>query len=177
MTPSPTELTGSDLIGTGLDAVFDHAAVAAPRLLDLLPFYRDLLGGQIQNGGDNPRVGYRAMQLGFRDGSKVEIMEPLPGSTFFDRFFARGGGLHHVTFKVPELHVALEALTAAGWPTTGLFVDSDDWKEVFLHPRDAQGVLVQLAQARPGYPPPPGDLTVERILDGRGENGNGIPSV
>lgn len=176
MKPPPTDLRG-ELASAGVDAVFDHTAVAARRLLDLLPFYRNLLGGKIANGGDNPRVGYRAMQLAYRDGSKIELMEPLPGSTFFDRFFARGGGLHHVTFKVADIGLAIDALEAGGWPTTGLFLDSDDWKEVFLHPRDASGVLVQLAQARPGYPPPPGDLTVEQVLAGRGECGNGIPSI
>lgn len=60
-------------------------------------------------GGDNPRVGYRALQLAFPDDRRIELMEPHPGSAFFDRFFRRtgGGGMHHVTFMVDDIHRAL----------------------------------------------------------------------
>jgi methylmalonyl-CoA/ethylmalonyl-CoA epimerase len=160
----------------GLAAQLDHAAVAAPRIRELLPLYRDLLGGQLLNGGDNPRVGYRALQLEFPVGGRIELMEPLQGSTFFDRFFARGGGLHHVTFKVDDIQAAIDAVKEIGYTPTGVYLDSPDWREAFLHPREAAGVLVQLAQAAPGFPPPPGDMTVEDILAGHGADGDGIPS-
>jgi methylmalonyl-CoA/ethylmalonyl-CoA epimerase len=174
MTPDP--LADSTAALSALGARFDHAAVAAPRLRDLLPLYRDLLGGVIQNGGDNQRVGYRALQLGYTDGSRIELMEPLGGSTFFDRFFARGGGLHHVTFKVDDIRAAIDGLAAVGLTPTSVYLDDELWREVFVHPREGHGVLVQLAQTAPGYPPPPGQLTVEQVLAGRGENGNGVAS-
>ena len=160
-----------------LDARFDHAAIAAPRIRDLLPLYADILGGRIINGGDNTRVGYRALQLAYADGSKIELMEPLAGSTFFDAFFAsRGAGLHHVTFKVDNLDDALDRLRAAGIPLTGLYRDDPAWQEVFIHPRDASGVLVQIAQSVPGAWSNPGDLTIDAVLAGRGEQGTGEPS-
>ncbi len=160
----------------GLDARLDHVAVAARRIRDLLPLYHQMLSARFINGGDNVRVGYRALQLEYSDGSKIELMEPLEGSTFFDRFFARGGGLHHVTFKVDDIHAAVEAARDLGFEPTGLYIDDPDWQEVFLHPKQANGVLVQLAQPAPGYPPPPGNLTLEHVLAGQGWTGNGIPS-
>lgn len=175
-------MTGSDPVasvveGVALDAHFDHAAVAAPRIRDLLPLYADILGGRIINGGDNTRVGYRALQLAYADGSKIELMEPLAGSTFFDAFFAsRGAGLHHVTFKVGDLDGALDRLRATGIPLTGLYRDDPLWQEVFIHPRDASGVLVQIAQAAPGAWSDPGDLTIEAVLAGHGDQGTGEPS-
>jgi methylmalonyl-CoA/ethylmalonyl-CoA epimerase len=165
-----------DLAEAGVVAQLDHAAVAAPSIRELLPLYRDLLGGRLLNGGDNPRVGYRALQLEFPAGGRMELMEPLQGSTFFDRFFARGGGLHHVTFKVDDIHAAIEAVKEIGYTPTGVYLDSPDWREAFLHPREAAGVLVQLAQAAPGFPPPPGDMTIEDILAGEGAYGDGVPS-
>jgi methylmalonyl-CoA/ethylmalonyl-CoA epimerase len=162
--------------GIDRDAVFDHAAVAAPRIRDLLPLYVGVLGGRIVNGGDNQRVGYRALQLEFPDGSRIELMEPLAGSSFFDKFFKRGGGLHHVTFKVADIRAAIERMEAAGIPLTGAFLDDPNWREVFVHPREASGVLVQLAQAAPGYPPRPGNLTIDDVLAGRGATGTGEPS-
>jgi methylmalonyl-CoA/ethylmalonyl-CoA epimerase len=43
-----------DLELDGLEVTFDHTAVVAPRIRDLLPIYRDLLGGRhLGGGGDN----------------------------------------------------------------------------------------------------------------------------
>jgi methylmalonyl-CoA/ethylmalonyl-CoA epimerase len=127
-------------------------------------------------GGDNVRVGYRALQLSYRDGTRFELMEPTRGSTFLDSFFTRGGGLHHVTFKVVDLQAAVRAAEAAGLTVVGLYADDPHWKEAFLHPRSASGVLVQLAEATPGFPPATPHVTLEDVLAGRGIPGNGEPS-
>ncbi len=160
-------------------AVFDHAAIAARRLRDLLPLYQDILGGEFLAGDDNTRVGYRALQLRYPDGSRIELMEPLTGSTFFDKFFAgRGEGLHHVTFKVPDIHAALAVLERHGVPTTGVYLDDPNWLEVFVHPKVANGVLVQIAQVGRSTPVSEwgGGVSMDELLAGRGLNGNGVPS-
>lgn len=159
----------------GVDARFDHVAVAAPRIRDLLPIYHEMLGGRVVVGGDNPRVGYRALQLAYPDDRRVELMEPLPGSTFFDRFFRRtgGGGVHHLTFLVPDIHEALRVVEAGGFTPTSVFLENPDWREVFLHPKESFGTLIQLVQAnkQPWRPP-----TLEDVLAGRGRGGIGTPS-
>jgi methylmalonyl-CoA/ethylmalonyl-CoA epimerase len=163
----------------GLDVHFDHTAVAAPRIRDLLPIYRDLLGGRhLGGGGDNLRAGYRTLQLTYGNGGKVELMEPLAGSTFFDSFFelTRGrGGVHHLNFHVSDIDAAVAKLTERGYRLHGLNLSDPRWQEVFLHPKEAHGVLIQLA--KPG-PREPGEErpTLEDVLAGRGRNGNGIPS-
>jgi methylmalonyl-CoA/ethylmalonyl-CoA epimerase len=160
-------------------AVFDHAAIAARRLRDLLPLYQGILGGEFLAGDDNQRIGYRALQLRYPDGTRIELMEPLAGSTFFDKFFAgRGEGLHHITFKVPDIHAALAVLERHGVPTTGVHLDNPDWLEVFVHPKVANGVLVQIAQAGRSGPIEDwgGGVSLEDLLAGRGLNGNGVPS-
>lgn len=167
----------TDTVLESCAAVFDHAAIAAHRLRDLLPLYQDVLGGEFLAGDDNQRVGYRALQLGYPDGTRIELMEPLAGSTFFDRFFAgRGEGLHHITFKVPDIHNALTVLERHGLATFGVYLDDPHWKEVFLHPKNVNGVLVQLAQASPVATWGGDDQTLEKLLAGQGLNGNGIPS-
>jgi methylmalonyl-CoA/ethylmalonyl-CoA epimerase len=173
MTPALPDTGDLEALG---HAVFDHAAVAAPRIRDLLPLYAGILGGELINGGDNARVGYRALQLGFPDGSRIELMEPLRDSPFFDRFFARGGGLHHVTFKVDDIGAAIARLEAAGVPLTGVYLDDPEWREAFVHPRDGHGVLVQIAEAAPGFPSMPEGMTIEDVLAGRGDNGTLIES-
>ncbi|MEV4368140.1 VOC family protein [Nonomuraea sp. NPDC049637] len=168
-----------DLELDGLDVTFDHTAVAAPRIRDLLPIYRDLLGGRhLGGGGDNRVSGYRTLQLTYSNGSKVELMEPLTGSTFFDSFFelTRGrGGVHHLNFHVGDMDAAVARLTARGYRLHGLNRADMRWQEVFLHPKEAHGVLIQLAC--PGLrDPDEARPTLAEVLAGRGRNGDGIPS-
>ncbi|MEV0593799.1 VOC family protein [Nonomuraea cavernae] len=168
-----------DLELDGLEVTFDHTAVAAPRIRDLLPIYRDLLGGEhLGGGGDNRVSGYRTLQLTYANGGKVELMEPLSGSTFFDTFFelTRGrGGVHHLNFHVNDIEAAVARLSGRGYRLHGLNIGDVRWKEVFLHPKEAQGVLIQLAQ--PGRRDPDDwRATLEEVLAGQGRNGNGIPS-
>jgi methylmalonyl-CoA/ethylmalonyl-CoA epimerase len=174
VTATESKLPRPDL-PAALQARFDHIAVAAPRIRDLLPLYQGLLGGQFALGGDNTRVGYRALQLRYPDDRRVELMEPLPGSTFFERFFARtnGGGMHHLTFLVPDIHAALAEVVTGGWTPTAAFLDNPRWREVFLHPRETSGTLVQLVQAAKGGAR---SFTLEDVLAGRGASGTGTPS-
>jgi methylmalonyl-CoA/ethylmalonyl-CoA epimerase len=175
-TPAPEPAADGALLA-GLDAVFDHAAHAAHRIRDLLLLYGELLGGRFLNGGDNPRTGYRVVQLGFRDGTKVELMEPLGGSSFLDSFLASRphGGLHHLTFKVTDIHAALRRLEELGLTATGVNFDNPNWRELFVHPRQGFGALIQLAQQGPQPWGRPG-LTLDDVLAGRGPNGDGRPS-
>ena len=149
----------------GVEARFDHVAHAARSIRSLLPLYRDLLGGVFVGGGDNPAVGFRAAQLRFSNGARVELLQPLEGSTFLDSFFRRNGegGLHHVTFKVDDIEVALAAARASGREPFGVNLGWPQWREFFLHPRDASGALIQLASSAAGWdpataPPPPFSL-------------------
>lgn len=129
-------------------ARYDHTAVAGPSLAPLVAFYRDVLGGQFVYGEVLP-IG--AVTAVFRLGEgRIELMAPTPGSTFFDRFFqATGGrgGPHHITFAVDDIDAAVAVLDAHGVAHFGLSHDIEGvWSEVFVHPRDNGGTLVQLAQ-------------------------------
>src|SRR5262249_25699888 len=52
----------------------------------------------------------------------------------------------HLTFKTPDLEAALEEARRAGFTPVGIYLDDPDWKEAFLHPKQACGIVVQLAQ-------------------------------
>lgn len=158
-----------------VDATFDHVAMAVPRIVDALPLYRDLLGGEFFTGGDNVRLGYRGVQLSYA-GGKVEILEPLAGSSFLDTFFEKRpiGGLHHVTYLVSDLRSAIATTEAAGFTVHGEHTEDARWQEVFVHPKQANGLLLQLAQSGPGYGRDP--FTLHDVLAGHGNLGDGRPS-
>jgi methylmalonyl-CoA/ethylmalonyl-CoA epimerase len=131
----------------GLDATFDHVAHATRSIASSLPVFRDLLGGRFVRGGENPMTGFRAIQLMYRGGGRVELIEELEESGFLRSFFAKNpeGGLHHLTYKVPDIHLALERVRAAGIEPFGVFVEHPSWQEMFLHPKVTGGTLIQLA--------------------------------
>src|SRR5439155_25424500 len=75
-----------------------------------------------------------------------------------------GPGPHHLTSKVPDLAGALDDVRDAGFHPVGVDVSDRTWKEAFLHPAEACGVVVQLAQpSGAGWKtPPPHGFPTER---------------
>jgi len=127
---------------------FDHIAIALPRMADAMPFVVGVLGGVPSFGMD--AGAYRFGQWKFANGGRLELLEPLGADGFLHRFIARhGSGVHHVTFKVPSLAEACARAEARGYEIVGRNEDNRYWKEAFLHPRQAQGVVVQLAETAP----------------------------
>jgi methylmalonyl-CoA/ethylmalonyl-CoA epimerase len=152
---------------TDLGAVFDHTAHAVPSIRAVLPLYRDLLGGRLAGGGFNDWGGHLAVHYTFPDGGRLELLEPIqPHAPSVGRFLERNprGGLHHLTFKVHDIHQALRSVAATGIEPFGTRTEDENWKETYLHPRHTGGVLIQLAQAGPGIPPP-FDGPIETVLD------------
>lgn len=161
--PSPELASNLDLTH---QAVFDHAAHAVPDARTAAIIYRDVLGGEFLYGGENTRVGFRGVVFGFRNGGKVEIIAPLPGSTFLDGFFKRSniGGLHHLTFRVPHLRQTIADAEEAGHKVFGIYEDDPNWKEAFIHPREASGALLQFVQAPEGHPRRDPSHLLEQLL-------------
>jgi methylmalonyl-CoA/ethylmalonyl-CoA epimerase len=133
----------------GLDATFDHVAHATRSIKGSLPIFRDLLGGRFLGGGENPLTGFRSIQLVYGGGGRVELIEELEGSGFLGSFFRKhpDGGLHHLTYKVPDMAMTLERVQAAGIEPFGVFLDNPHWQEMFLHPKVTGGTLIQLAHS------------------------------
>ena len=93
----------------------DHTAVAVHDFESVLPFYRDLLGGEVVFGRDVPANNYKFLQLRYPNGAQVELIAPLGESGFMHDFLAKHGeGPHHLTFLVADLRVAVAAAREAG---------------------------------------------------------------
>ncbi len=138
-------------MSAGIDANLDHLAVAAETSDELWPRYRTDLGGAWLAGG--PDFGFASAQVRYANGMKIEVLAPdgWERNDFLRRFLdRRGPGPHHMTFKVPDIVAALAAVEAAGYRPVGVNLEHADWKEAFLHPKDAPGIVVQLAQSSGG---------------------------
>lgn len=140
--------------------LFDHIAIALPRMTDAASFLSTELGGVPDAG--QPSDAFTWGTYRFEGGGSIEIMEPRGRSGFLHRFLAeRGPGIHHVTFKVPSLAEACARAEAVGYGIVARDDSDPEWKEAFLHPKQALGILVQFAEpgpphagSRPMTPPP-----------------------
>jgi len=137
---------------------FDHIAVAQHRIADLAPFLGGVLGGVPDYGA--PSGAYQWGQWRFANGGRIEVLEPVGADGFLHRFLGRyGPSVHHVTFRVPSLEATCARARAHGYDIVGYDASDPHWKEAFLHPKQALGIVVQFAEARAGgsrrWQPPP----------------------
>jgi methylmalonyl-CoA/ethylmalonyl-CoA epimerase len=152
-----------------LPADLDHVAVAVEHWTDAWPRYLGDLAGEWLAGGRGP--GFSPSQVRYphpERSMKVEVLEPslVELNDFLRRFLDRSGpGPHHLTFKVPDLAAALEVIRSRGYEPIGVDLSNDEWKESFIHPKDACGIVVQIAQASGDMPTEMDGPVVEPRVD------------
>ena len=128
-------------------AIFDHIAFGVPSIDAMPVFIAERLGGRPYARG--PGLGFLWKQWQFAGGGVLEVLEPAGAhGGFLHRFLdRRGPGIHHVTFKVPDIRTAMERARVQGYDVVGFDDSLPGWKECFLHPKQAQGIVVQLAES------------------------------
>jgi methylmalonyl-CoA/ethylmalonyl-CoA epimerase len=139
----------ADSLGSVIER-FDHVSMAVNDIEAAAPLIT-LLGGTYFDGGTNPWGDFRWVQYDLPGTGRLELIAPLNSDPdhFIQRFLTeRGEGLHHLTFKVYDINQAVARSTEMGFTVTGFDDRLPDWKEAFIHPKSAHGVLIQLAEFR-----------------------------
>jgi len=127
----------------------DHVALGLHSIADAEPFLEGTLGGTRAGGFDgSPPFGF--LQWVFSGEGRIEVIYPIGDDGFLHRFLARGGPrVHHVTFKVSSLDEMLGRATALGYAIASQDRSDPYWQEAFLHPKQAQGIVIQLVEQEP----------------------------
>ena len=135
----------------------DHIAIALPRIADAPSVLVAVLGGVPERM--RPAGAFRWASWTYAGGGRIEILEPTGADGFLHRFLAaHGPGVHHVTFKVPDLDAICRRAERHGYGIVGRDESDPTWKEAFFHPKQALGLVVQLAEAGTAPPGDPGVL-------------------
>jgi len=126
----------------------DHIAVVVQDLDAALGVYRDALGLPLMRVEDVSSEGVKAAFLALPEGAgEVELVQPTDGESGIGRYLAaRGEGLHHICFRVDNIEAVVAHVTACGMQVVEPepCVGGEGRKYVFIHPKAACGVLVEL---------------------------------
>jgi methylmalonyl-CoA/ethylmalonyl-CoA epimerase len=128
---------------------FDHVSVAVPKIEEGYALFRDVLGAKVITPkvmGSDERFSWSELELA---GLKLELIQPEGRDSFVRRFLDGGGSkVHHLTFEVQDLERAVVELEGRGLRLLGRDADDPDWKIAFIHPKSANGVLIQLFERK-----------------------------
>ncbi len=129
----------------------NHVAIVVPDLAAAGAKYRDLLGAEVHAPQDLPEHGVTVVFV-ILDNSKIELMAPLGATSPIAKFLADhpAGGMHHVCFEVADLGSAIRTLVEGGARVLGEpKIGAHGLPVVFIHPKDFDGVLVELEEIKP----------------------------
>ncbi len=129
----------------------DHIALAVKDHDRALQFFCDVLGAVPGERIEAAQRKFFWQTLALGDLSRLELLSPTGPGSFLDGFLRnRDGGFHHITLHTPDLNMMTKRLEEYGVPYFGRNeYPGGVWKEVFIHPRDAFGALIQIAEFTP----------------------------
>ena len=127
----------------------DHIGIAVKNMSESNELIRKLLG-ETHYKAETVDSEHAATSFFHIGESKLELLEATdPESAIAKYIDKRGEGIHHIAFEVDDIRAELERLEAEGFvplnrePKRG----ADNKWVVFLHPKSANGILVELCQS------------------------------
>jgi methylmalonyl-CoA/ethylmalonyl-CoA epimerase len=100
-------------------------------------------------------IRYQPFEIGE---SKMELLQATREDSPVAKFLKSNGGpgVHHITYEVEDLDAAIAEFESRGGRIAyrhtykpGVTFEGCVWREAFVHPKDAYGVLIHLAEKKP----------------------------
>lgn len=129
----------------------DHVSIAVKDYEKAKNFFQVILGAIPGASAIDPAMKYFWQIFSLGDLSRMEILKPTSRGSFLDNFLSeREGGVHHITLQTRNIEETKALLEHHRIPYFGYNEYTGVlWKELFIHPRDAFGVLIQIAEFHP----------------------------
>ena len=126
----------------------DHIGIAVKSIDESLKLYRDALGLEFSGVEEMPERGQRVAFIQTGE-SKLELLEATSEESTIAKYLSkRGEGIHHMALHVDNVEEAIKQLSEKGYrllsdkPELG----AGGTKIVFMHPKSANGVLLELIE-------------------------------
>ena len=124
----------------------EHIGIAVNKLSVSIPLFEKLLGTPCYKteAVESEKVNTGFFQTG---DSKIELIEAYaPGSPIEKFIEKRGEGLHHIAFEVEDIESEIVRLKNEGFSfiNESPKVGADNKMVCFLHPKQTNGILIEL---------------------------------
>jgi methylmalonyl-CoA/ethylmalonyl-CoA epimerase len=128
----------------------EHIGIAVKDFADAIPLFENLLNSacykQEEVLSENVHTAF------FKQGeTKIELLESTNENGVISKFIEKKGeGIHHIAFEVEDIVAEMERLKSKGFvllnemPKQG----ADNKLVCFLHPKNTNGVLIELCQEK-----------------------------
>jgi methylmalonyl-CoA/ethylmalonyl-CoA epimerase len=132
-----------------MDYKVDHIGIAVKDLAVSIPLFERLLGTRCYK---TENVASEQVETAFflQNGSKMELVQSNQADGVIAKYIdKKGEGMHHIAFEVPDILAEMERLKKEGFtllnehPKKG----ADNKLVCFVHPKDCNGVLIELCQS------------------------------
>ncbi|MCY3883598.1 MAG: VOC family protein [Gammaproteobacteria bacterium] len=121
---------------------YDHLVVRVADLDEGIKTYRDILGLELDRTDQSDALGIKQAFFNLPGGGFIEVVAPLSSDSVVGQALeSRGEGMHTISFRVDDLNATCEAMRAAGARLIG-----EGGPQVFVHPKSACGILLQLTE-------------------------------
>lgn len=128
----------------------EHIGIAVSNLEDAIKTYTELLNTPCYKTEEVASEGVKTAFFQIGD-SKIELLEATHDESPIAKFIAKKGqGIHHIAFDVTDIDASMAAYKEKGFqllneiPKNG----ADNKLVAFIHPKSANGVLVELCQEK-----------------------------
>ncbi|MEY2647097.1 MAG: hypothetical protein RL158_1073 [Bacteroidota bacterium] len=131
-----------------MDYKVEHIGIAVKDLSVSIPLFERLLGSSCYK---TETVASEQVETAFflQNGGKIELVQSTqPDGVIAKYIDKKGEGMHHIAFEVPDIQAEMERLKKEGFtllnetPKKG----ADNKLVCFVHPKDCNGVLIELCQ-------------------------------
>jgi methylmalonyl-CoA/ethylmalonyl-CoA epimerase len=128
----------------------EHIGIAVKKLSASIPLFEKLLNTTCYKTEvvESEQVNTAFFKKGE---SKIELLESYSPDSVINKFIEkRGEGMHHIAFETNDIEAEIKRLVKEGFtlinekPKAG----ADNKIVCFLHPKDTNGVLVELVSER-----------------------------
>jgi methylmalonyl-CoA/ethylmalonyl-CoA epimerase len=129
----------------------DHVSIAVRDFEKAKEFFEKVFGAVLGAGMEDSNLQYYWHMFTLGDMSRLELITPTGEASFLKNFLSRKeAGVHHITLETEDIHQVIRRLEENNIPYFG-FSENEIWSELFIHPKNAFGVLIQIEQPGANY--------------------------
>jgi len=119
-----------------------HVVIRVKDLQSGIETWRDKFGLTLDRTMESEKLGIKQAIFNLENGGFIEIVAPLNDSSVVGKAIeSRGEGLHTISMEVEDL-----GETVAELEKNGVILIGKEEPQVYIHPKSANGILVQLYQ-------------------------------